>query len=161
MCLKGWLMIKLNLVNNNTSNVIRFPSIKRKVIETKVIPAKIIEANVSETEISPCYSRCKGCTLFPYDKLADINITKVAGIRTFDVNSEQQKTSSSGFRMLCALTRQSGNVLSKEYLIKYVWPESTIVRNNLNVSIYDLRFLFRDSSIVIKNHRKEGYCLTL
>lgn len=154
-------MIKLNFVNNNTSNVIRFPPIKKKIIETDVIPAKIIEANVSETEISPCYSRCKGCTLFPYDKLAGANITKVAGIRTFDVNSERQKTSSSGFRMLCALTRQSGNILSKEYLIKYVWPESTIVGNNLNVSIYDLRIVFRNSSIVIKNHRKEGYCLTL
>jgi hypothetical protein len=148
-------MIKLNF-ENNTSNIIRFPLIKRKVIETKTI-----EEKSSQTGMSPCYSRCKGCTLFPYDKLADANITKVAGIRTFDVNSERQKTSSSGFRMLCALTRQSGSVLSKEYLIKYVWPESTIVRNNLNVSIYDLRILFRDSSIVIKNHRKEGYCLTL
>ena len=142
--------------NNNTSNIIRFPSIKRKVIETK-----IIEEKSSQTEMSPCYSRCKGCTLFPYDKLAGANITKVAGIRTFDVNRERQKTSSSGFRMLCALTRQSGNILSKEYLIKYVWPESTIVGNNLNVSIYDLRIVFRNSSIAIKNHRKEGYCLTL
>ena len=142
--------------NNSTSNIIRFPSIKREVIEVKTI-----EEKSSQTEISPCYSRCKGCTLFPYDKLAGANITKVVGIRTFDVNSERQKTSSSGFRMLCALTRQSGNILSKEYLIKYVWPESTIVGNNLNVSIYDLRIAFRSSSIVIKNHRKEGYCLTL
>ena len=142
--------------NNNTSNIIRFPLIKRKVIEIKTI-----EEKSSQTEMSPCYSRCKGCTLFPYDKLAGANITKVAGDRTFDINSERQKTSSSGFRMLCALTRQSGNILSKEYLIKYAWPESTLVGNNLNVSIYDLRILFRDSSIVIKNHRKEGYCLTL
>jgi len=142
--------------NNNTSNIIRFPLIKRKVIEIKTI-----EEKSSQTEMSPCYSRCKGCTLFPYDKLAGANITKVAGIRTFDVNSERQKTSSSGFRMLCALTRQSGNILSKEYLLKYVWPESTLVGNNLNVSIYDLRIVFRNSSIVIKNHRKEGYCLTL
>ena len=156
MCLRGWFMIKLNFVNNNTSNIIRFPSIKRKVIETKTI-----EEKSNQTEITPCYSRCKGCTLFPYDKLADINITKVAGIRTFDVNNQQQKASSSGFRMLCALTRQSGNILSKEYLNKYVWPESTVVRNNINVSIYDLRIVFRESSIVIKNHRKKGYCLTL
>lgn len=154
-------MIKLNFAKNNTSNIIRFPSIKNKTIEEETVEEKTVEVKANLTEISPCYSRCKGCKLFPYDKLADINITKVAGIRTFDVNSEQQKTSSSGFRMLCALTRQSGNVLSKEYLIKYVWPESTIVRNNLNVSIYDLRILFRDSSIIIKNHRKEGYCLTL
>ena len=149
-------MIKLNFENNKTSNIIKFPLIKRKMIETKTI-----EEKSSQTEMSTCYSRCKDCTLFPYDKLADANITKVAGIRTFDVNCERQKTSSSGFRMLCALTRQSGSVLSKEYLSKYVWPESTIVGNNLNVSIYDLRILFRDSSIVIKNHRKEGYCLTL
>jgi hypothetical protein len=142
--------------NNSTSNIIIFPSIKRQIIEIKTI-----EVKSSQTEVSLCYSRCKVCTLFPYDKLAGANITKVAGDRTFDINSERQKISSSGFRLLCALTRQSGNILSKEYLIKYAWPESTLVGNNLNVSIYDLRILFRDSSIVIKNHRKEGYCLTV
>ena len=52
-------------------------------------------------------------------------------------------------------------LLPKDYLIQYVWPESTIVRNNLNVAIYDLRILLRGSLIDIENHRKEGYCLKL
>jgi DNA-binding response OmpR family regulator len=136
-------MNSINLLSNTTTDIARF--------------------NLSHTEIesSPCDRRCKGCSLFPYEKLESVNITRPPNIRAFNVNNRQHKISYHGFRLLCALTRQSNNVLSKEYLISYAWPESDIAKNNLNVSIYDLRLLFRDSLVEISNHRKEGYSITI
>lgn len=110
---------------------------------------------------TPCNSRCRGCPLFPYEQLESANIYKSEGFGTFVIHGEHRKTSAQGFRLICALTRDRNNITPKDYLIKYVWPESTIVSNNLNVAIYDLRLFFQNSSIEIVNHRKEGYSLRL
>ena len=115
----------------------------------------------TDIESSPCDRRCKGCDLFPYGRLERVNIKSPANIRAFNINNRQHKISYHGFRLLCALIRQSDKVLSKEYLIRYAWPESDIAKNNLNVSIYDLRLLFRDSVVEISNHRKEGYSIAI
>ncbi len=114
-----------------------------------------------EEKLTPCYNRCRDCPLFPYEQLASANIDKGENLGTFIIHGEHRKVSSQGFRLICALTRHRNTVLPKDYLIQYVWPESTIVRNNLNVAIYDLRILLRGSLIDIENHRKEGYCLKL
>ena len=112
-------------------------------------------------ELPPCYNRCRDCPLFPYEQLTSANINKGEKRGTFIIHGEHRKISSQGYRLICALTRQESTILPKDYLIQYVWPESTIVRNNLNVAIYDLRILLRGTSIDIENHRKEGYSLKL
>lgn len=110
---------------------------------------------------NPCYGRCKNCPLFPFKELETSGIYKSEVFRSFIVCGEQRKISSHGYRLLCALTRQVDVILAKEYLIEYVWPESTIVRNNLNVAIYDLRIMLRNSPLRIENIRNKGYRLTL
>ncbi|MFT6835446.1 MAG: DNA-binding response OmpR family regulator [Francisellaceae bacterium] len=111
--------------------------------------------------INTCNSRCKYCSLFPYKKLSVKGINKTNERRTFDVNGQQYKLTHHGFRLMCALTRYSGAILSREFLSEYAWPESDVVGNNLNVAIYDLRMSFSSSLINIDNYRKEGYGLKL
>ncbi|WP_232771392.1 winged helix-turn-helix domain-containing protein [Colwellia sp. 12G3] len=111
--------------------------------------------------IGSCNNRCKYCPLFPYEKLSIKGINETRDRAIFDVNGQQHKLTHHGFRLMCALTRYSGSILSREFLSEYVWPESNVVSNNLNVAIYDLRIVFSNSSINIENYRKEGYGLTL
>lgn len=111
--------------------------------------------------IITCENRCKHCPLFPYDKLSIKDVNETPDRRIFDVNGQQHKLTNHGFRLMCAMTRYSGTVLSREFLSEYVWPESDVVGNNLNVAICDLRMVFRNSLINIENHRKEGYSLIL
>ncbi len=114
-----------------------------------------------KAKLTPCISRCRGCHLFPFEQLENANINKGEDFGIFIIHGEHRKTSSHGVRLICALTRHRNEILPKDYLIQYVWPESTIVSNNLNVAIYDLRILLKGASIDIANHRKEGYSLTL
>lgn len=111
--------------------------------------------------LTPCYNRCRGCSLFPYKQIEHADIARGESFRHFVVNQESRKLSAQGVRLMCALTRRQNQILPIDYLNKYVWPESTIVRNNLNVAIYDLRIFLTGSSVKIENHRKKGYCLTL
>ena len=111
--------------------------------------------------LTPCYNRCGGCSLFPYKQIERAGITRGESFRHFVVNQDSRKVSAQGVRLLCALTRRQNQMLPRDYLNKYAWPESTIVINNLNVAIYDLRIFLRGSSVKIVNHRKKGYCLTL
>ncbi|GLX83763.1 hypothetical protein tloyanaT_00150 [Thalassotalea loyana] len=119
------------------------------------------EVRLRKSFLPLCNSRCRNCQLFPFDKLTKSNVSKGNEFGTFIIKGEQKKFSSQGIRLFCALARQNNTVLPQDYLIKYTWPESTIVRNNLNVAIYDLRILLIGTSITIENHRKEGYSLTL
>ncbi len=132
---------------------------KLHFVDHSQLNTSIVSSPPHEQELVPCYDRCKGCSLFPYNKLSIMEVYEAEHMRSFNINNEQLKISIHGFRLICALTRYSGYILPKEFLIQYVWPESDIVRNNLNVAIYDLRILFRNVSIDIKNHRKEGYSL--
>lgn len=113
------------------------------------------------TSINTCNNRCKYCPLFPYEKLSVQGINETQDRRIFDVNGQQHKLTQHGFRLMCALTRYSGTILSREFLSEYAWPESDVVGNNLNVAIYDLRISFSSSLIKIENYRKEGYGLKL
>lgn len=108
-----------------------------------------------------CSKRCNKCDLFPYDKLSSKGIIKTTGLRTLQIFGQQYKVSSHGYRLTCALVRHHNSILSKEYLIKYAWPDSKVVSNNLNVAISELRILFKDTSINITNYRKKGYALSL
>ena len=105
-------------------------------------------------------NQCRSCSLFPFEKLKKSNINKGDDFGTFIIHGERRKISSQGIRLICALTHQENRIIPKDYLIKYVWPDLPIARNNLNVAIYELRILLRGSSVNIENHRKEGYSLT-
>lgn len=107
-----------------------------------------------------CDRRCQNCPLFPYELLKDANVIHTENLGNFVINDVPKKLSAQGVRLLCALVRQNNQILPTDYLISYVWPGSSILRNNLNVAIYDLRIFLSETAIKIANHRKQGYSLS-
>lgn len=107
-----------------------------------------------------CDRRCQNCPLFPYELLKEANVIHTENLGNFVINDAPRKLSAQGVRLLCSLVRQNNQILPIDYLISYVWPGSSIVRNNLNVAIYDLRIFLSETAINIANHRKQGYSLS-
>ncbi|GAB54323.1 hypothetical protein GPUN_0169 [Glaciecola punicea ACAM 611] len=61
--------------------------------------------------------------------------------------------------MLCAFHRYKGEVLSRDFLVEYVWGAQNKVLNNVNVTISQLRGLLRHSEIEILTIHGQGYLM--
>lgn len=65
------------------------------------------------------------------------------------------------FELLLALIEAKGDVVTKEALIRRVWPGTVIEDNNLQVQISALRkALGRDADLLITTVPRRGYCFT-
>ncbi len=78
----------------------------------------------------------------------------------FCVNDNRIKLSNRAFRVLCALFKSAGEPVQFNYLHKYGWPDGLFVRNNLTVTISEIRTALRHTGIKIDNVRGVGYVLT-
>lgn len=70
--------------------------------------------------------------------------------KLFGIDSSEIKLSSRAFDTLLALVEHRGETLSKDYLMKAVWPNVVVEENNLNQAISSLRKALGDS----KNERR-------
>ena len=70
------------------------------------------------------------------------------------------KLSYTAARALCILQRNVDEFVSKELIKRYVWSESPVVDNNVNVVISELRTALLNTGLHILNQRKVGYMLT-
>lgn len=109
--------------------------------------------------IQPCIDYCSKC---PYSKKLTINknISLSSEMKTLDIDDKKIKLSNRAFRVLCALLNHNTNVVSFSFLHEYAWPDSLVVRNNLMVTISEIRTILRNTSITIENIRGVGYLLT-
>ena len=73
--------------------------------------------------------------------------------------SEKTRLSKRAFRLLCAFTRFKDIPLSVEFLYDYGWPDQLVVKNNLAVTISEMRINLRHTNLSIENIRGFGYLL--
>ena len=108
--------------------------------------------------IEVCGSYCANCNVPPIFLCKKISMcTKT---QTVIVNSDTIKLSNRAFRVFCALYKLQGEPVIFNYLHKYGWPDGLFVRNNLTVTISEIRTALRHTDIKIKNVRGVGYVLT-
>lgn len=108
--------------------------------------------------IQVCVSYCGNCNVPPIFLCKKISMcTKT---QTVIVNNDTIKLSNRAFRVLCALLKSQGDPVNFNYLHKYGWPDGLFVRNNLTVTISEIRTALRHTGIQIDNVRGVGYVLT-
>src|ERR1700693_2470211 len=79
-------------------------------------------------------------------------------------NGEKAHLEPKVMEVLVCLSRANGSVISKEQLIRQVWPDTFVTDDVLKVSIWQLRKAFQDDSKhpkVIETIPKGGYRLLL
>ena len=79
------------------------------------------------------------------------------------VGAEQVRLSSRALEILVILTRQAGNLVSTEFLLSHVWPNTVVDENSVRVQISSLRKALRQISDTgnihyIDNVPGRGYC---
>jgi len=105
----------------------------------------------------PCVAFCLNCP-FEYDELIlseGIVITRIS----ISIHGKKSRINQANYRMLCALYRYKGEVLSREFLVEYVWGTQNKVLNNVNVMISQLRVLLSHSEIEISTIHGQGYLM--
>tara|TARA_Y100000034_G_scaffold101927_1_gene126532 strand:- start:9441 stop:9824 length:384 start_codon:yes stop_codon:yes gene_type:complete len=106
-----------------------------------------------------CINFCKRCPLnneINYEK----KIQLIPNSQNIFIDGIKVVLSSRGFRLLCALINNINKPLSFSYLIEYGWPDCSVVKNNLTVTISEMRTALRFSSFELVNIRGVGYMLT-
>jgi hypothetical protein len=105
----------------------------------------------------PCEAFCFNCP-FKYDELIlskGIAITR----RSISIHGKKRRINETNYSMLCALHRYKGEILSRAFLLQYVWGTQNKVLNNVNVMISELRIVFSNSGIEILTIRGQGYLM--
>ncbi|WP_244884979.1 winged helix-turn-helix domain-containing protein [Glaciecola punicea] len=106
---------------------------------------------------SICVAFCFNCP-FKYDDLIlseGIVVTRI----NISIHGEKSQINQAKYRMLCAFHRYKGEVLSRDFLVEYVWGAQNKVLNNVNVTISQLRGLLRHSEIEILTIHGQGYLM--
>ncbi len=101
-------------------------------------------------------SKCKerGIT-DPLDK-----VTLCGETLTVLIDNKKIKLTNRGFRVFCALYRCKVTPVDFDYLQEWGWPDNLVVRNNLTVTISEVRKSLRHTNLKIHNVRGFGYALT-
>lgn len=106
-----------------------------------------------------CIHFCKRCPLYNevnYEK----KIQLIPNSQNVFIDEIKVALSNRGFRLLCAFINNTNKPLSFSYLIEYGWPDCSVVKNNLTVTISEIRTALRFSSFELVNIRGMGYMLT-
>lgn len=111
-------------------------------------------------EAKSCASFCKKCP-FKSSLIFNEQLQLLPDTQSVRISGEAIKLSIRGFRVLCALLRCVGRPVSSLYLSEYAWPDGLVVKNNLPVTISELRTSLRYVDIDIINVRGFGYQLEL
>ena len=113
-------------------------------------------ANEKTKKCKTYCSQCevKGSLVFS----GNISLCSITQSIIFD--DKRIKLSNRALRVLCALLQCKGSSVSFNYLHEYGWPDSLVVRNNLTVTISEIRTTLRHTNIKIQNIRGFGYALT-
>ncbi|MBA6289748.1 winged helix-turn-helix domain-containing protein [Colwellia sp. MB3u-4] len=106
-----------------------------------------------------CSDYCSKCKSFDFSNCSpefqfDLNNQIVS------FKNEKAKLSKRGFRLLCAFIRFKDIPLSVEFLHDYGWPDQLVVKNNLAVTISEMRTNLRHTNLRIENIRGFGYLLS-
>ncbi|MBA6328532.1 helix-turn-helix domain-containing protein [Colwellia sp. MB02u-6] len=95
------------------------------------------------------------------------NLSSFSPEFSFDYNNqivsfkgERAKLSKRAFRLLCAFIRFKDIPLSVKFLHDYGWPDQLVVKNNLAVTISEMRINLRHTNLTIENIRGFGYLLS-
>jgi DNA-binding response OmpR family regulator len=95
------------------------------------------------------------------------NLSDFSPELSFDYNNqivsfegERTKFSNRAFRLLCAFIRFKDIPLSVKFLHDYGWPDQLVVKNNLAVTISEMRINLRHTNLTIENIRGFGYLLS-
>ncbi|MFM2476089.1 transcriptional regulator [Celerinatantimonas sp. MCCC 1A17872] len=106
-----------------------------------------------------CTNFCELCKFYNDGIVIDDSSYLKGGNLFF--NGERRSINKSYYRILCALVANVGNVVTREYLLKYGWLNQTNVINNVNVAISELRSSLRGTNMQIITIRKVGYLLVV
>ena len=121
------------------------------------MPYKIDVLENSEL-IKPCNSYCRNCNISVELRVKDI-LVLCSEKQTVSINRNDVKLPHRSFRVLCALLRWADTPVSIDFLNAYGWPDKAVVRNNLPVTISEIRTLLSQTNIEILNIRRFGYQL--
>lgn len=114
------------------------------------------KANEKMTTCRTFCSRCevKGSLVFSG------NISLCSNTQSIIFEDKRIKLSNRALRVLCALLQFKNSPVSFNYLHEYGWPDNIVVRNNLTVTISEIRTNLRHTHIKILSIRGFGYALT-
>lgn len=115
--------------------------------------------NVKGFSTTSCKQHCMKCSLYPNQKFSVGSLVKFDSGFLY-TNRMSFKLSYTAARALCILQRNVDEFVSKELIKRYVWSESPVVDNNVNVVISELRTALLNTGLHILNQRKVGYMLT-
>ncbi len=105
-----------------------------------------------------CIDYCSKCKSPNFSNLPN-NLSIYYNDQTFSFNNQKNKLSNRAFRLLCALLKFKNTPLSFSFLHEYGWPDQLVVRNNLAVTISEIRTNIRHTDLKIENIRGFGYVL--
>ena len=108
--------------------------------------------------IEACESYCASCKAMP--RFLSAEFYMCSNTQAIAIKGNRIKLSNRAFRVLCALLKSQGDPVNFNYLHKYGWPDGLFVRNNLAVTISEIRTALRHTGIQIDNVRGVGYVLT-
>jgi len=77
------------------------------------------------------------------------------------IEGREIRLSNRAFRVLCGLLKYHNTPVSFEFLHDYGWPDNIVVRNNLVVTIAEIRTNLKGTDITIHNVRGYGYILAI
>jgi DNA-binding winged helix-turn-helix (wHTH) protein len=118
-----------------------------------------MEMETTSMPMQHCNSYCLNCSIS--DELKFGNILSLSPIKhVVNINGNEIKFPNRSFRVLCALLRSVNTPVSFDFLNQYGWPDKSVVRNNLAVTISEIRTLLRQTDMKIVNVRGFGYLLT-
>ena len=102
-------------------------------------------------------SQCKKANIVNYKNKISIDRKQQLVI----VGDKDIKLSNRAFRVLCALLKYDNTPVSFTFLHDYGWPDNVVVRNNLIVTISELKSNLKDTDIKVHNVRGYGYLLSI
>jgi len=111
------------------------------------------QTNISCTDYC---SKCKKQNSLRFHN--DISLSNIN--QSVNIKDKKIKLTSRAFRVLCALLKYKNHPISFSFLQDYGWPDNSVVRNNLTVTISEIRTNLRATEIKIQNVRGFGYVLT-
>jgi DNA-binding winged helix-turn-helix (wHTH) protein len=119
-----------------------------------------MDIEIPSRTIQSCINYCSKCE-HNKNLVISKSISLSSEMQTLNIDGKKIKLSNRAFRVLCALLNYNNTVVSFSFLHEYAWPDSLVVRNNLMVTISEIRTIIRNTSITIENIRGVGYLLTL
>lgn len=106
-----------------------------------------------------CKTYCSQCEV-KESLIFSSNISLCSITQSVIFDDKRIKLSNRALRVLCALLQCKSSPVSFNYLHEYGWPDSLVVRNNLTVTISEIRTTLRHTNIKIESIRGFGYALT-